>query len=124
MSHKTLTGAVQGKFWGTSRCFFENEAAEVHYIEAKEGGFCSRHHHRNKWNRFIVLEGTLKVIIYKQDSEDETILTEGMFSDVPPEVDHRFEAVEDTKALEIYWTDGLDPNDIVRKDVGGLKTED
>ena len=72
MGHKTLTGAVQGKFWGTTRCFFENCSSEVHYIEANKGGFCSRHHHENKWNRFIVLEGALKVIIYKQDSEDET----------------------------------------------------
>ena len=70
-----------------------------------------------------MLEGALKVIIYKQDSEDETVLTDGMFSDVPPGVDHRFEALEDTKALEVYWIDGLNPSDIVRKDSGGLKTE-
>ncbi len=119
MGHKTLTGAVQGKFWGTTRCFFENSTSEVHYIEAEKDGYCSRHHHKNKWNRFIVLEGALKVIIYKQDSEDETVLTSGMFSDVPPGIDHRFEALEDTKALEVYWIDGLDPQDIVRQDSGG-----
>ena len=121
MGHKTLTGAIQGKFWGTTQCFFENCTSEVHYIEAVKGGFCSRHHHENKWNRFIVLEGALKVIIYKQDGQDETNLTDGMFSDVPPAGDHRFEAMEDTRALEIYWIDGLDPNDIVRRDIGGLK---
>ena len=42
-----------------------------------------------------------------------------MFSDVPPMVDHRFIASKDTKALEIYWTDALDPLDIVREDTGG-----
>ena len=123
MGHKTLTGATQGKFWGTTRCFFEKDSSEVHYIEAIKGGYCSRHHHEKKWNRFIVLEGALKVIIYKQDSQDETILTEGMFSDVPPMIDHRFECLENAKALEIYWTDGLDPTDIVRRDSGGLKSE-
>ena len=123
MGHKTLTGATQGKFWGPTRCFFENDSSEVHYIEAIKGGYCSRHHHEKKWNRFIVLEGALKVIIYKQDSQDETILTEGMFSDVPPMIDHRFECLENAKALEIYWTDGLDPTDIVRRDSGGLKSE-
>ena len=50
-------------------------------------------------------------------------MTDGMFSDVPPVVDHRFVALENTKALEVYWIDGLDPSDIVRKDSGGLKTE-
>ena len=70
-----------------------------------------------------MLEGKLKITIYKGDRSDETILTEGMFSDVPPEIDHRFEALEDTKALEVYWVDGLDPTDIVRKDSGGINRE-
>ena len=90
----------------------------VHHLD-----IMSRHHHENKWNRFIVLEGKLKITIYKGDRSDETILTEGMFSDVPPEIDHRFEALEDTKALEVYWVDGLDPTDIVRKDSGGINRE-
>ena len=67
-----------------------------------------------------MLEGALKVIIYQQDSEDETILYEGMFSDVPPNVQHRFEALEDTKALEIYWIDPIERNDIIRFDSGGV----
>ena len=123
MTHKTLIGATQGKFWGNTRCFFENCTSEVHYIEAVKGGYCSRHCHKNKWNRFIVLKGSLKVIIYQQDSQDETILTAGMFSDVPPDIDHRFVVLEDTEALEIYWVDGLDPNDIVRCDTGGKSIE-
>ena len=121
MGHKTLTGAIQGKFWGSTRCFFENSSSEVHYIEANKGGYCSRHYHQNKWNRFIILEGMLKITIYKEGGEDVTVLTDGMFSDVPPMVEHRFEAMENTKALEVYWTDELDPKDIVRQDVGGMK---
>ena len=119
MSHKTLCGATQGKFWGKTSCFYVSETSEVHYIDAAKGGYCSRHHHEKKWNRFVVLEGKLKVILYKNDGEDETILTDGMFSDVPPMIDHRFEMLEDTKALEVYWVDSLDPTDIVRKDTGG-----
>ena len=119
MSHKTLCGATQGKFWGKTSCFYVSETSEVHYIEAVKGGYCSRHHHEKKWNRFVVLEGKLKVILYKNDGEDETILTDGMFSDEPPMIDHRFEVLENTKALEVYWVDSLDPTDIVRKDTGG-----
>ena len=120
MGHKTLMGSVQGKFWGSTRCFFVNESSEVHYIDANEGGYCSRHCHEQKWNRCIVLGGKLKVIIYREDGQDETILTEGMFSDVPPGIDHKFEAIEDTQALEIYWIDGPNTTDIVRKDMGGM----
>ena len=119
MGHKTLTGAIQGKFWGSTRCFFENSTSEVHYIEANKGGYCSRHYHQDKWNRFIVLEGKLKITIYKESDEDVTVLTDGMFSDVPPGVEHRFEALENSKALEVYWVNDLDPKDIVRKDTGG-----
>jgi mannose-6-phosphate isomerase-like protein (cupin superfamily) len=121
MGHKTLTGAIQGKFWGSTRCFFENSTSEVHYIEANKGGYCSRHYHQDKWNRFIVLEGKLKITIYKESDEDVTVLTDGMFSDVPPGVEHRFEALENSKALEVYWVNDLDPKDIVRKDTGGSK---
>jgi len=124
MGHKTLTGSIQGKFWGSTRCFFENSSSEIHYIEANKGGFCSRHYHKNKWNRFIILEGQLKITIYKNGGEDITVIKDGMFSDVPPEVEHRFEALEDTKALEVYWTDELDPKDIVRIDTGGASIDE
>ena len=123
MGHKTLLGSTQGKIWGTTRCFFENSTSEVHYIEANEGGYCSRHHHKDKWNRFIILEGELRVIIYKEGGEDVTVLKQGMFSDVPPGIDHRFEAVQDTKALEVYWVNDLDSGDIVRADTGGMRPE-
>ena len=124
MGHKTLIGASQGKFWGSTRCLFVNESCEMHCFEANKDGYCSKHYHENKWNRFVVLSGRLKVIIFKDSGQDETILTAGMFSDVPPKVDHKFEALEDTTALEIYWTDGLDPSDIVRKDSGGMKSNE
>ena len=44
-----------------------------------------------------------------------------MFSDIPPGLEHRFEVLEDTKALEVYWVNELNTNDIVRVDSGGMK---
>lgn len=120
MGHSTLVGSWQGKYWGRTKCLFANDMCELHIIEAKAGGYCSRHHHKNKWNRFIILKGELDVIIYRENGEDLTELCEGMFSDVPPLQDHRFTAKTDCVALEVYWVDGIDPKDIVRKDVGGL----
>ena len=63
MSHKTLCGATQGKFWGKTSCYYVSDTSEVHYIEANKDGYCSRHHHEKKWNRFVVLQGKLKVIL-------------------------------------------------------------
>ena len=70
-----------------------------------------------------MLEGELRVIIYQQDGEDETILSDGMFSDVPPNMEHRFEALGDTIALEIYWIDPIEKHDITRLDSGGVSDD-
>lgn len=121
MGIKTLIGSMSGKKWGHTKCVYEGSYSEVHVIRANKGGYCSKHLHKQKWNRFVVLGGKLKIILYKDKGEDVTILTEGMFSDVPPGIEHRFEALEDTLCLEIYWIDGLDPNDIERVDSGGRK---
>ena len=121
MGHATLQGSCQSKCWGSTRCVFQNHTSEVHIIQANKNCYCSQHIHMNKWNRFVVLQGVLKVILYKEEGNDETVLTVGQFSDVPPGVEHRFEALEDTLCLEIYWVDGLDPKDIVRKTNGGHK---
>jgi len=122
MGHSTLCGATQSKFWGQTRCLFVGHSSEVHILVAKKGGFCSRHKHENKWNRFYVVDGEMEVVIFREAGEDVTVLTPGQFSDVPPGVDHMFRCPnEDCQCLEIYWTDGLDPGDIIRKDTGGIK---
>lgn len=121
MSHKTLCGAVQSKFWGQTQCIFVGPISEAHYLNINEGGYCSKHCHNYKWNRFFLTKGRLKVIIYRDDGEDETILAAGQFTDVPPGVYHKFEALEDCECLEIYWIDNLDPSDIERKSFGGQK---
>ena len=121
MSHKTLVGAIQSKIWGTTQCMYVCEKSETHYLKINAGSFCSRHKHLMKWNRFCLLHGKLKVIIYRPNSEDTTILEAGQFTDVPPGDFHRFEAIEDSECLEIYWVDDLDMFDIERSDSGGIK---
>lgn len=119
MSHKTLCGAVQNKFWGQTQCLFVGPLSETHYLKINRGGFCSEHEHKHKWNRFFLLSGSLKVIIYRPSGQDETILKPGQFTDVPPGDFHKFEALDDCECLEIYWIDNLDVADINRRSVGG-----
>jgi mannose-6-phosphate isomerase-like protein (cupin superfamily) len=66
-----------------------------------------------------VLRGKIKVTIFNGDIPDEITLTSGMCTDVPPGVWHRFEALEDSDTIEIYWV-VLDDNDIERRTVGGI----
>jgi mannose-6-phosphate isomerase-like protein (cupin superfamily) len=107
-------GPKQGKVWGDTQLAWAWNNTEAHVIAVKAGGFCSRHSHQHKWNRFFVLRGELAVRIFHEgDEHDTTIIRAGQVSDVPPGVRHEFEALEDTLAVEFYWTT-LEAGDIER----------
>jgi mannose-6-phosphate isomerase-like protein (cupin superfamily) len=112
-----LVPAVE-KIWGETRCIRRDRAHEVHHASILMGGYSSRHHHR-KLNLFYVISGTLEVHRYDPD-EHPVVLTAGMAYTVESGRAHRFNAITDVELLEIYWMDDLDPEDIVRVDVGGL----
>lgn len=114
-------GVQSGKFWGKTQGIFEGPNSEVHYLQIEQGGYCSKHRHVHKYNRFFLIEGSLKIIIYRPQGEDITILSPGDYTDVPPNTWHRFECLETSKCLEIYWVEDLDPGDIEREDTGGKK---
>jgi len=117
-------GPRQGKLWGTTQMAFAYNGTEAHAITVEQGGYCSRHFHEHKWNRFLVLSGKLAVRIFwgtDDNKVDETVLMPGQVTDVPPGVRHEFEGLEDTLAVEFYWT-VLDAGDIDREgSQGGMK---
>jgi mannose-6-phosphate isomerase-like protein (cupin superfamily) len=111
-----------GKIWGQTELIESNGVFEFHRIEAKRGGTCSKHLHKFKWNGFFVESGKLLIRVWKNDYTlvDETILTSGQYTKVPPGEYHQFEVLEDTVAYELYWAE-LNHNDIKRESVGELK---
>ena len=113
---------IQGKVWGKTQDIFKNSNFEIHRIEARKDGFCSKHKHSHKYNAFFIEKGKLKIIVYETDYDlvDETIISTGEMAVVKPGVFHRFEALEDTVCYEIYWVQ-LDHYDIDREDVGGTR---
>ena len=115
-------GPRQGKVWGTTQLIFAYNGVEAHRINVMAHGHCSVHYHRHKWNRFVVLRGRLTICIrYENGMVDDTVLTVGMITDVPPMVEHWFRANEDTEALELYWVE-LEAGDIERdvEHLGGV----
>ena len=120
--NKAAIGQCVKKVWGVTRCLGRGHGFEVHYLEILKGGFCSRHKHLAKWNQFFVIRGLLKVECFKPDGSDDYFYTlgpGGIFL-IRPGIYHRFVAIEQTEAIEDYWTDALDQNDIARLDEGGL----
>lgn len=111
---------IQGKIWGVTQKLFLQNNVEIHRIEVKSGGYCSKHKHNHKYNAFFVERGKLKITIWKNDYdlEDETIISDLQMSIIKPQEYHMFHAIEDTIAYEIYWTT-LYPEDIVRENCGG-----
>lgn len=108
-----------GKVWGTTRLVKANPAFELHDIHVNQGGQCSKHRHRHKVNGFYVLSGRLAIDVWKNDYAlvDETILDAGDYMEVRPGEFHRFRALSDVRALEVYFV-RLDPDDIERETVG------
>jgi len=114
---------IHGKLWGkTSPVFFKNNV-EIHRIEGRRGGYCSKHFHQSKFNMFLVEKGKLKIIVTKDYGsgilDDITIVGPGEQTIVPPGQWHKFEVLEDCIAFEIYWVE-LDLGDIERETVGGI----
>lgn len=111
---------ISGKVWGTTSKIFNANNVEIHRIVGQKGGKSSTHMHANKRSMFYVEQGSLNIVVEKNNYDliDTTTLTSGQSTIIEPEEYHRFEVIEDnTVAYEIYWVE-LDPNDIVRRDVG------
>jgi len=114
-----------GKAWGQTELVFSAPTCELHRIHVEPGGFCSKHLHQSKWNAFYVLRGSLVVEVWKMSGTvDKTRLLAGDGMTVAPGELHRFMHDDAdagvTEALELYYT-ALDPGDIQREDVGGMR---
>ena len=108
------------KVWGTTTEIFCGQSVELHRILVDKGGFCSKHHHNYKHNLFHVESGCLKIETWRENGiVENTILGPGETTTIPPKLQHRFIALEDTEAVEFYWLE-LDKNDIVRETQGGI----
>lgn len=110
---------IHGKIWGNTECLFNKNNVSIHRIEAKKGHMCSQHYHLHKHNMLYVETGVLKIEVW-QDSNliTTTILADGQSTSIPPGLKHRFSALENTIAFEIYFIE-LDDSDIIRLQKGG-----
>jgi len=110
----------KGKIWGTTQLLFKSGSTEVHLIEARAGGYCSRHKHQTRTNQFFIIDGLLAIALWDgRPHADITILAPGESTTIPISQDHLFVALEDTKAIEIYQAKCM-AEDIDRKWHGGL----
>lgn len=117
---------TESKVWGTARHVFSDPHAAVSILETLKGGYCSRHFHSQRVNRFIVQSGVIEVVEYNPGGELEvnrTRMEAGDVHDVEAGVVHRFEVIESGQVVEVYYPqrpiDRVSHDDIIRLDLGG-----
>jgi len=107
------------KSWGENLELFSDPQWRIEKISIKQGGECSVHYHRTKFNLFLWLAGELVINMWENDqfcyvrlNKNNTIVL------IAPNVIHHFVATEDSFALEIYWpaeyTELICQDDIIR----------
>lgn len=110
----------EDKIWGTTSLIWKSSNTEVHRIQAVQGGYCSKHLHTSKHNLFFVEHGELMIEVWQSSGiVDKTVLCSGESTSVAPGVYHRFTALQNTDALEVYWIE-IDGADITREVPGGF----
>jgi mannose-6-phosphate isomerase-like protein (cupin superfamily) len=111
------------KAWGTARHVFATPYCAVSVLKTEDGGFCSRHIHKERVNRFLVVSGSIDVVTYTPSGKFEISrdrLNPGDMRDVNAWVVHSFEVVEPGIVVEVYWPSAeVRLDDIQRITLGG-----
>lgn len=121
----TVRPSVLKKNWGYVRTVHFGPHAQIDFLEIEAGGFSSKHCHQTKFNEFFLVSGRMLIHFYKSRSDATSrtqLLLPGSKLIVPPNIWHRFEAPERCVLIETYWSETLNPEDIVRVDQGGIGT--
>ena len=107
------------KCWGRNTEILKNNTDSVNFLELVKGGVCSWHFHRHKNNTFYLISG--KVLI--KTEHNEIVLEPGNSILVQAPLKHQFEALEDSKMIEVMFV-SYDPADIIRETQGYKKKEE
>ena len=114
------------KWWGKARHAFDSPHCAVSILYTELGGYCSRHFHKHRVNRFLVISGSLDVVTYSGNLEEtRERLGPGDVMDIESNIVHRFEVIEPGIVLEVYWPSSpgvsVRLDDIERLDIGGKR---
>ncbi len=95
------------KIWGRVAHVLATDGSAVDCLEVKAGYQCSRHHHADKSNTFLVVSGALCVREWTDRAVDNIptkviFLASGQSCTVEPNVDHQFVVIEPGVVVEYY----------------------
>lgn len=119
MNAPASDGRIVQKLWGTTQRVLLTPKIQIEHICGRAGAASSLHLHQHRHNYFVVLSGCLRIEVLA-DQEHAVRLNRGRSLLVHAGILHRMVFVEDSEAVEIYFTDGppVDPEDIRRLSPG------
>ena len=105
------------KVWGERRRILLSDRSEIDLLYLKKNCFCSRHKHKDKTNKFVVVKGRVRI----ETEFGKKILTKNQSFEVKPPTIHRFVALQASIMIELATvTEGyIRPDDIKRIKQGG-----
>lgn len=106
------------KCWGKNIEIFKNDTVSVNLLHLIKGGVCSWHHHEHKNNTFHVVSGKISI----KTEHSEMTLEPGQSILIEAPMKHLFEALEDSRVIEVMWVE-YSPSDIVREIQGFMKKD-
>jgi len=106
------------KIWGERWLIRQDSTHAVSYLKIHKGYRCSWHVHEEKYNLFVVLKGTLKVIVEELGQKRRVLLCPGECLTIKPGQWHEFQGHTDTEVIEEMYVEYRE-SDIKREEVGG-----
>ena len=105
------------KIWGERRRILLTDRCEIDLLYLKKDSFCSRHKHKDKTNKFVVVKGKVRI----ETEFGKKILTKNQSFEVKAPLIHRFFALKNSIMVELaYVEEGyIIPDDIKRFKQGG-----
>lgn len=106
------------KIWGERRRILLTDRCEIDLLYLKKGTFCSTHKHKKKINKFVVVEGEVKI----ETDFGNKILKKNESWTVKPPLIHRFCPLTDSIMIELAYTEDktkISSTDIWRFSQGG-----
>ena len=105
------------KIWGERRRILLTDKCEIDLLYLKKDSFCSRHKHKAKTNKFVVVKGKVRI----ETEFDKKILGKNQSFEVKAPLIHRFFALKNSIMVELAYVDEgyIKPDDIKRFKQGG-----
>lgn len=130
---------VDARTWGECWHAFANQGVECDLINIARGGHSSLHKHDSKGNWFVLVDGSLDILVYDDCAATDCVSTEAVPKDLVSEVRqlrhrgdstfvaakkwHQFVCLEDSLVVEVYTAAEPSPGDIVRVTKNGVLQE-